>query len=117
MGLVGKVVEGFHEEGRFEVSGEGSAGATRGGGGGNRDGSGGPHVPGLKQEEAPRALASPSFEELVKDQEIVVRICERKTVTETETLSVPLLMSSICLTLMQNLHEIYHVSLCLISIS
>ena len=59
MGLVGKVVEGFHEEGRFEVSGEGSAGATRGGGGGTRDGSGGPHVPGLKQEEAPRALASP----------------------------------------------------------
>ena len=58
MGLAGKVVERFYEEGRFEVSGEGSAGATRGGGGGNRDGSGGRHMPGLKREEAPWALGS-----------------------------------------------------------
>ena len=40
MGLVGKVVEGFCEEGRFEVSGEGCAGAMRGGGRRNKDGRG-----------------------------------------------------------------------------
>ena len=37
-GLVGKVVEGLCEEGGFEASGEGCAGARRGGGRGNKDG-------------------------------------------------------------------------------